>query len=249
MVKSDKSAGSFLSELKRRRVFRTSVLYIGVCWLVIQMAEILLNPLGWDWDANSKTLLMIAVTGFPVVLTLSWFVQVSSKGIVRTPAFVERRVLNNISPINERRHGGMTQYFSKTEEHPDYDWILSAETGSLAGMSFGVAGTLVLGRALDCDVALVSQHVSRHHARLSLDGPQLMIEDLGSSNGTIVNGKPTQGLHSLCHDDELRFHDIIFRVTQSYSSHRSESEAMNQTRVIDAKDLGLAQVAPENSDV
>lgn len=249
MVRSDNGGNSLFRELKRRRVFRTSILYIAGCWLIVQMSEILFTPLGLDWDDNSRTLLIAAIIGFPIVLAISWFVQVSSKGLVRTSAFVERRVLNNIPPINERRHYRLTQYFSKDEVLPEYEWVLSAETGSLAGLSFGVNRTLVLGRALDCDVAIVSQHVSRQHARLDLDDNELTIEDLGSSNGTVVNGKVVSGVHVLRHDDELRLHNIIFRVTQSYSSSRNETEAMNQTRVINANNLDSEGAASEPSDV
>jgi len=104
-------------------------------------------------------------------------------------------------------------------------------------LSFGISRTTVLGRALDCDIAMVSPHVSREHARLDLDeDQQLYVEDMGSSNGTVVNGKPVQSRQALHHEDELRFHDIIFRVTESYSGGRGEKSAMNKTTFIETSD-------------
>jgi DNA-binding NtrC family response regulator len=47
----------------------------------------------------------------------------------------------------------------------------------------------VIGRAIDADVSIQEPTLSRRHARLELEGMDVYIEDLGSSNGTRVNGK------------------------------------------------------------
>ncbi len=237
MANSPESGSSFIRELKRRKVVRTCLLYVVLCWGVLQVGDILFPALGLDADTASRNALYLALLGFPLTFTIAWFFQISSRGVVRTTSFVERRVLSNIPPINDRRHGSMTNYFRNDEAHPNYNWILSAETGPLAGLSFGVTERLVMGRALDCDVAMVSHHVSRQHACLDLDGDNLTVEDLGSSNGTVVNGKKIEGLHTLHHEDELRFHDIIFRVTQSFSGSRSELDSMNKTTFIDSAEM------------
>ncbi|MFZ5439217.1 MAG: FHA domain-containing protein [Myxococcota bacterium] len=63
----------------------------------------------------------------------------------------------------------------------------------------GPEGTLVLGRADDVDVQLFDGSVSGHHARLGFDAWKRLawIEDLGSTNGTLVNGAPLKGLTQL----------------------------------------------------
>ncbi len=116
-------------------------------------------------------------------------------------------------------------------------WVVSAETGPLSGLSYAVRDPIVLGRALECDLAVVTPHVSRQHARLDVEDGRLYIEDLGSSNGTMVNGKRTSGRQQLRHDDELRFHDIIFRVTENLSRPQSERQASDQTTFIHASEL------------
>lgn len=54
-------------------------------------------------------------------------------------------------------------------------------------------GELVIGRAPDCGLVLAEGGVSRKHARLSVQGRAVMVEDLGSSNGTFIDGVPVSG--------------------------------------------------------
>ncbi|HTO95690.1 MAG TPA: FHA domain-containing protein, partial [Myxococcales bacterium] len=51
------------------------------------------------------------------------------------------------------------------------------------------AGELVIGRSSDLDLVLVEDLVSRKHAKLTLEGGGITIADLGSTNGTFVNGE------------------------------------------------------------
>ncbi|HEY0942896.1 MAG TPA: FHA domain-containing protein [Steroidobacter sp.] len=63
----------------------------------------------------------------------------------------------------------------------------------------------VLGRQADCDVLLTEGHTSRKHARLLLADGTYWLEDLGSSNGTFVNGSRISGRARLASGDRLRF--------------------------------------------
>lgn len=123
-----------------------------------------------------------------------------------------RRLFTGGSVDRQRTPGG-SAHVGKTEEGLEFEWVVSAETGPLTGLAFGVDRSLVLGRSLQSDIAIASPHVSRQHARLDLEAGQLMIEDLGSFNGTVVNGRALKGRRPLQHDDEIRFHDIVFRVS------------------------------------
>jgi predicted component of type VI protein secretion system len=60
------------------------------------------------------------------------------------------------------------------------------------GQQVPVRDGLVIGRVSGCDVVVDDTKASRRHARLCVDGGVVEIEDLGSSNGTLLNGKPVQ---------------------------------------------------------
>jgi hypothetical protein len=53
----------------------------------------------------------------------------------------------------------------------------------------GMQPEIVIGRASDLDMVLVEDMVSRRHARIACSDTQILIEDLGSTNGTFVNGE------------------------------------------------------------
>lgn len=61
-----------------------------------------------------------------------------------------------------------------------------------------------IGRALDNDVIIDSAEVSRHHARIEVHDGEYEIVDLGSTNGTHVNGRPANQTR-LMHGDRITF--------------------------------------------
>ncbi len=101
-----------------------------------------------------------------------------------------------------------------------------------------------LGRSHDCTLRLPSdpwnQTVSRHHCLLEIDPPHVRVCDLGSLNGTLVNGAsigqrnphshleelspPTAPDYPLSDGDELRVGENVFRVCVAVSEAEAESE-------------------------
>jgi DNA-binding winged helix-turn-helix (wHTH) protein len=75
------------------------------------------------------------------------------------------------------------------EEYP----LLVAQEGPLKGQRWQVSQTLVLGREATCDVVVVDRQISRYHARLTPTPEGVILEDLGSKNGTHHNGMPLAG--------------------------------------------------------
>jgi serine/threonine protein kinase len=64
--------------------------------------------------------------------------------------------------------------------------LVSTQTGKAFTLKGGVN---VLGRTADCEVVLKSQAVSKRHCQILIRGDQVTVEDLGSINGTLVNGQ------------------------------------------------------------
>jgi serine/threonine protein kinase len=84
----------------------------------------------------------------------------------------------------------------------------AVETGKKLRIPHGEA---MVGRTSDCDVVVRASDVSKQHCRIRVEGDRVQIDDLGSSNGTFVNGKRVEHAE-LKHGDRLRFADHEFIV-------------------------------------
>ncbi|MFO0929566.1 MAG: FHA domain-containing protein [Gemmataceae bacterium] len=108
--------------------------------------------------------------------------------------------------------------------------VLRALTGEMRGLEFAFAApaTVILGRSRSCALRLPGDGtVSRQHCMVEVDDYGVWVQDLGSLNGTFVNGEkvgqriPTQGddetmvqppRHALVDGDELRVCNNLFAV-------------------------------------
>ncbi|MCS6993128.1 MAG: winged helix-turn-helix domain-containing protein [Anaerolineales bacterium] len=68
--------------------------------------------------------------------------------------------------------------------------LLVAQVGPLRGERWPIDRPLVIGRERGCDVVIPDRQVSRYHARLTPGANGVILEDLGSKNGTHYNGAP-----------------------------------------------------------
>ncbi len=78
-----------------------------------------------------------------------------------------------------------------------------ATTGGPRLLAFNVAN-LLIGRLPDNHLALNHGSVSRRHARISVTNMGVVLEDLGSQNGSTINGKPVKGETPVRPGDVLR---------------------------------------------
>lgn len=84
-------------------------------------------------------------------------------------------------------------------------------------------GDNVLGRAPDAHVWIDAPGVSRHHARVVVNGAIATVEDMGSKNGTFVRDRRVDVPLALCDGDQIRLGSVVitFRVPQAAGSTAS----------------------------
>ena len=71
---------------------------------------------------------------------------------------------------------------------------------------------VVIGRGRGADVIIAEPTISRAHAAIGFDGVEFFVQDLGSTNGTRVNGKRSPRA-SLCNGDNLQLGKLKLRIT------------------------------------
>lgn len=94
---------------------------------------------------------------------------------------------------------------------PSTGWALKANHTALANRVFPLKDVTVIGRSADCDISLAAAHLSRRHAQLSVIDGALYVKDLGSANGTFLNGKQVMEAR-VKRGDDLRFDALSFGV-------------------------------------
>ncbi|MBX3159898.1 MAG: SpoIIE family protein phosphatase [Deltaproteobacteria bacterium] len=123
--------------------------------------------------------------------------------------------------------------------------------GPIAGRRYKLAdGEYVIGRRSDCQIFVPDMRVSRQHARLwKKDGEGWTLEDLGSNNGTFINGVRLQQATELRHDDEIMIANNRIRVEARDPALDSSSRPTegNAVTIVDASASSIIR-SRENSD-
>lgn len=95
-----------------------------------------------------------------------------------------------------------------------FAWALTIEGGPQTGLTYVLGpGNTLAGRSGVCEIFLADVTVSREHARFSVDANSLSMADLGSTNGTYVNGV-RHDAGKLDEGDELMIGKFHLRVSR-----------------------------------
>ncbi len=230
-------------ELRRRGVTRACVVYIIACWVVLQVSDIVFNSLEADMTLVSRGLLAAALLGLPVVIAISWFYQFSATGVRRTTPFTEQRVLDNIAMLDDRRKDAPKRGLP-ARHAATYDWVLEVDSGPLSGKRYGVEEDVIVGRSSGCELTIPVAHISRRHLRFRIDDDGLLLEDLGSSNGTLLNGRQIAGPTLLHHHDVVEIPNVKIRVLENLARARN-TDATTQHTLQLAAERNPHKVPPE----
>ncbi len=112
-----------------------------------------------------------------------------------------------------------------------------------------VRSGFVFGRFVDCDIQILEKSISRKHASIDIKGDQLFLKDLGSSNGTFLNGKALTEEVSLHSGDRIQIGESHFEIrfsegttdASSFPEPKLESKVISQPKAppLEVKVLGL----------
>lgn len=91
--------------------------------------------------------------------------------------------------------------------------LVERAPGHQSGTAYEIPDGATLGRG-DVEIQLDDPFASSHHARISRQGHALVIEDLGSTNGTYLNEEPLTGPVPLHPGDRIRIGDSEFSYLQ-----------------------------------
>jgi hypothetical protein len=128
---------------------------------------------------------------------------------------------------------------------------LVAVGGKLRGKEYVLAdGENTLGRASDCSHQIVADGISKKHLQITVNNETAFIEDLGSSNGTIVNGKVIKKL-TIKDGDKIALPNVILQVVyvlekkvvvkkKVTKDQESEEESYNDAEHVEPMPASLA---------
>ena len=103
-----------------------------------------------------------------------------------------------------------------TDNSQGTSWQLIGLSPALADLTIDIDKSLSIGRSDSNDLVLATSQISRQHAKINRIGEQLYVQDLGSSNGTFINGERIgTDAHALQATDELAFADLVFLVVNA----------------------------------
>ena len=143
-----------------------------------------------------------------------------------------------------------------TENSQGTSWQLIGLSPALADLTIDIDKSLSIGRSDSNNLVLATSQISRQHAKINRIGEQLYVQDLGSSNGTFINGERIgTDAHALQATDELAFADLVFLVVNapvdaldgdSFLNSLQDIESFTPTTDIHTQTESTASVEPSS---
>jgi hypothetical protein len=147
--------------------------------------------------------------GFLAVLYLFllWMARSALKDLRRTSGAVPAPVLDDATGMHQAASG-----LGGDGQHAGSAALLrvNSAAGLRAGSAYDVSAGAILGRGDEADIVLQDSFASGRHARLEPQGDVIVLEDMGSTNGTYLNGEPLSGPQPLHVGDRIRIGDSEF---------------------------------------
>ena len=101
--------------------------------------------------------------------------------------------------------------YAEAPRGPD-GWLVAERGGGLDSQHrFDLIGGLSIGRSKEADVRIDDRYASSLHARVFSREGRFFVEDMNSTNGTLLNGATLQGEAELVDGDSVQIGDTVFR--------------------------------------
>ena len=102
--------------------------------------------------------------------------------------------------------------FAEAPRGPDGWFVVERGGGLEQGQRFDLIGGLSIGRSKESDVRIEDRYASSLHARVFSREGRFYVEDMNSTNGTLLNGATLQGEAELIDGDSVQIGDTVFRL-------------------------------------
>ena len=154
----------------------------------------------------------IALTAIKVLfLALLWLFILSAASIIRSDLFGKTVTATDQPPPQELELPAPPA--KKSRRSRGEPRVVTIIQGHQSGASAELAGgTVLIGRGAECQLILDDDYVSTRHARIVSGENGLYVEDLGSTNGSHVNGQRITGPTTLSLADTLRIGKTVMRL-------------------------------------
>ena len=154
----------------------------------------------------------IALTVIKVVyLALLWLFILSAVSVIRSDLFGKTvRASDQVQPQELETPAAPPRRTKRQRGEPR---VLMISQGNQAGLSADLAsGVIMIGRGADCQLILEDDYVSTRHARVVSTPDGIYIEDLGSTNGSYVNGQRITAPTTITMADTVRIGKTILKL-------------------------------------
>lgn len=85
------------------------------------------------------------------------------------------------------------------------DWIITLHDKTIKRFTISAGQQLSIGRGQDCDITIDNKAISRRHVSLAFQNGMYFVSDLGSTNGTLVNGRKITVDEPVSEEDKIEF--------------------------------------------
>lgn len=122
--------------------------------------------------------------------------------------------------------------------------------GKHAGMEIPIAGPkFLIGRGDNCHLHAQSKSISRKHCMITVDDGTVAIEDVGSTNGTIVNGEKISHRHELKNGDRITIGVLEFDVRLIVSTESKKKPKVHSVQEAAARTVAATPKADDDLDI